>query len=264
MKYILFSILYLFLFGCTKSDTKSYTPNVNCICNEETVAIDKYLYPNAPPSKKWDSLFNVGGYSFAYDNILQVPFSESSKMSTLGLIQSILENPTIHSSFAFQNSWFIGKSNYLKNLYASWELNKRADAGRVMAEYYTKKTPCCINKISPNDSLKISTYIYSRREFEVIFTQDSILSKLKLDEKKQFIRTVIDYYYMMDLYPQFGNDKTTSSLLLSSIMLSASYAPYINEVNSNGNLKNFALGSILSNNSIFELIILHAKQFAVN
>lgn len=262
MKYLI--ILSFLLFGCAKNDIQYYDPNINCNCLDEPNANDKFQYLNSPPSKKWDSLFNIGGYDYAYEKILQVPISEASKMSTLGLLQSVLENPTIHSTFIVSNSWFLGRTKYLKSLYASWELNKRTDAVKIFMDFYSKKPPCCVNKISQSDSVKLISFIYNKREFEIIACQDSILNKFRNEESQQFIRTVIDQYFIQDQYPQFGKDRTTTLLLMSNIMFFANYKPFVDEMNNNVTIKNFVLGSILSNESLSEKILLHARRFAVS
>jgi hypothetical protein len=74
-------------------------------------------------------------------------------------------------------------------------------------------------------------YIYNKREFEIIACQDSILNKFRNEESQQFIRTVIDQYFIQDQYPQFGKDRTTTLRLMINIMFFANYKPFVDEKN---------------------------------
>ncbi|OYY24236.1 MAG: hypothetical protein B7Y69_02765, partial [Sphingobacteriia bacterium 35-40-8] len=62
----------------------------------------------------------------------------------------------------------------------------------------------------------------------------------------------------------FGKDRTSSALLAAAIMRIEAYPPFKEELNNNQDLKNFVLGSMLTNINSLELIWYYAKRFALN
>ena len=262
MKLLYLLCLMLVLISCSKNEVETYSPNTSCICSDLIIA-DHYTYPYAPPSKQWDSVFKIGGYSLAYQLYLQVPTATANKMSSGGLIKSLLDNPIMVSSFTSKNSWFLGRDNYLNPLFASWELNKRTDAATAILNYYNKYTPCCIDNIALTDTSNRTAIAFKQNALEIICTQDSLLNKFSSPEKKSFIRLVLDHAALKDNYPSFGKDRTSSALLAAAIMRTDAYPPFKEALNNNQDLKNFVLGSMLTNNNSLELIWYHAKRFAL-
>ncbi len=102
--------------------------NQELCCVELPKPLGTYIYPVGIGNPDW--------------NVYQIPDSILIKMPTPTLIQSLLDNPNIPLMNIY-SSEFQGRDRVLKNLNASYELNKRQDACQKLFERYLQMTPCC-------------------------------------------------------------------------------------------------------------------------
>lgn len=250
-----FLLSFLILFSCKKDK------NSNCNCISISNAADRYIYPIKPGSVEWNAAGTAGGIDSIY-KLCQVPQNVLQSMSTMGVIQTLETNPTLFNMLLRDNKFF-GRNEVLSRLNLAWELNKRSDAGEKISDYYNQKNPCCVEKMTTD--LEKGDFANNWYYFDMICTQDSLLEKLNLPAKKEFVKIVISKYNIQLLYPNtFGSSKTSSVLILSNILKAANYQPYLSVLSINSNLNSFANTGIITSNTNFNDIISHATTFSNN
>lgn len=251
------SVLLLFLFfgelNCKKEDK-----TLECNCIIVPPSSDRYEYPVKAGSSDWNAAGVAGGLDSIY-KLCQVPQSKIVNMSTMGVIQTLEDNPALFNMFLRDNK-FYGRNEVLSRLNISWELNKRTDAGVVILQYYSKKNPCCVETISDtNDKGAFANKWYL---FDMICTQDSIINQLDSQSKKSFARVVVDRYAVQLTYPNtFGSSKTSSVLVLSQLMIKANYQPYVSALQADAGLNSFALTGLMSANDVLNTVLRYANSF---
>ncbi len=253
--YLLFLFLTVFLSSCRKSDI------LDCSCISKTDVSDKYIYPIKGGSVEWNAAGLAGGLDSIY-KICQVPENILQSMSTQGLIQTLETNPTL-LNMLLRDNLFLGRNEVLSRLNVSWELNKRSDAGIKIMEYYNQKNPCCVENILSD--IDKGGFANNWHYFDMICSQDSLINKLDLPNKKNFVKIILSKYSIQLKYPNtFGSTKTTSVLILSNILKSANYQPYVNELLADNNLNYFSNSGIFTTNINLKAIINYATNFSNN
>lgn len=252
--YILPLFLIAILGGCKK--------NEECNCMQSVVAADKYSYPVKSGSAKWNAAIASGiGQTYPLDSVYklcQIPSSTLQAMSTLGLIQSLADNPCLFNMFLRTNR-FQGRNEVLTRLNVSWALNMRNDAGISVVNFYEKKDPNCA--VCLNSADERGRFASDWDLFDMVCTQDSILNQLDGSAKKRFAKIVIDKFKIQLNYPNtFGSSKTSSVLILSQLMIRANFLPYMDALQANSNLNTFAFTGILLED-FYSLILDFATQF---
>ncbi len=253
---IIYVIILIAGFSCRKS-IDEYVPDISCQCTSITSTQDKYIYLVQPNSTAWNQAGAAGGLDSIY-KLCQVPSNILSTMSTLGIIQSLETNPCLFNMFLRDNK-FQGRDEVLGRLNINSELLKRVDAATQIIDYYNQKQPCCIEGLS--DALSRGKYANQWYLFDMICTQDNLLSKMSDVEKVTFSRIVLNKFYVQTNYPStFGSSKTSSVLILSQLMIAAKYAPYIEALNSSQTLLQFSQTGIPNIN--LDDVLSHAKRFS--
>ena len=136
--YLIAIFFFSILAGCKKDK--------NCACNSTIIAADKYIYPVKAGSAEWNAAgtWGIGRFN-PLDSIYklcQVPTDILKTMSTLGLIQSLEDNPCLGNMLLRDNK-ILGRNEVLKQLNVSSVLNNRADAAINILNYYQSKDPNC-------------------------------------------------------------------------------------------------------------------------
>jgi hypothetical protein len=203
----------IILSGCKKIS--------KCNCSNATVALDKYTYPVKPGSAEWNAAGAAGiGQFDPLDSIYklcQIPTSILQSMSTIGLIQSLEDNPCL-INILLRDDWFQGRNEVLTRLNVSWVLNKKSDAGISIVNYYDSKDPNCSACLKTEEEK--GRFANDWLLFDMICTQDSILNQLDKAGKKRFSKIVSNKLKIKLNYPNtFGTLETPSVLILSQIMI---------------------------------------------
>lgn len=252
------TILFIsILFGCKKSD--------KCHCNSTVTATDKYSYPVKAGSAEWNAagIWGIGKFD-PLDSIYklcQVPTNTLKTMSTLGLIQSLEDNPCMVNMLLRDNK-FQGRNEVLQRLNVNGVLNNRADAGIGIVNYYETKDPDCSACL--NTDLEKGIFQTNWYFMDMICTQDSILNQLDKAAKKRFAKIVMDKFKIQLKYPNtFGSSRTSSILILSQLMILSSFQPYLNALNTNSNLAIFASTGILVGD-FYDTVLGYSSQFINN
>lgn len=244
------TILFIsILFGCKKND--------KCLCNSTVTATDKYSYPVKPGSDEWNAAGTAGGLDSIY-KLCQVPTNTLKTMSTLGLIQSLEDNPCM-VNMLLRNNKFQGRNEVLQRLNVTWALNNRADAGISIVNYYETKDPNCSACL--NTDLEKGIFQTNWYFLDMICTQDSILNQLDETTKKRFAKIVIDKFKIQLNYPNtFGSSRTSSILILSQLMILSSFQPYLDALNTNSNLAIFVSTGVLVGD-FYDTVLDYSSQF---
>ena len=252
-------ILYLFfaVTGCKK--------NNECKYSYPPVAADKYIYPVKPGSAEWNAAIAAGvGQSYPLDSVYklcQIPENILQTMSTLGLIQSLEDNPCLFNMMLRDNI-VQGRDEVLSRLNVSWVLNKRSDAGITLLKYYEAKDPniiSCIDADREQANYSINWYL-----FDKVCSQDSLLSKLDKPLKKRFANTIIDKYNIQLKYPNsFGGVQEPMIFILSRLMVLEGFQPFLNAMQADVNLTAFAVNSIflVDYRDIYSKVLEFSNQF---
>jgi hypothetical protein len=247
----------LAVFGCQKSN--EYQPNTSCACTGAVSATDKYIYPILPGTPAWNQAGLAGGIDSIYA-ICQVPDNTLKNMSTLGLIQSLADNPCLFNMFLRINN-IQGRNEVLPRLNVNTELLKRPDAGIILINYYNQKQPCCAEELV-TDLLR-GKYANDWHLFDMVCTQEGLLNKLPTEQKIEFARIVLNKFYIQLNYPStFGSTKATSALILSQLMILANYSPYQQALKNNADLLLFSQTGLLTTKISYDDILNYGKQFA--
>lgn len=260
---VIFLLSGCLFFGCAPNVPAVIPdpPVVICECQSTPVASDKYAYPAPRGSAAWNAASAIGIYDTLY-KLSQIPASQLTAMSTLGIIQSLEENPMIVDMSVF-NFIVGGRNSVLGRLNVNQELIKRSDAGTVILNYYKKKYPCCIDAIS--DSFKKGDYaIRNWWLFEIICTQDAIVNNLTSDEKKEFAKTIIlkgEEKLKYSILATVPGGEEGSILLLSCLMKAAAYAPYLTALSNDPDMANLLVSGRAPKATLDKLLQL-GKQFA--
>jgi hypothetical protein len=179
---------------------------------------DSYNYPVYPGMPEWANLKDRGA-------AFQIPVDTLKKMSTQAVVQAIWEHYNL--LFVVHRCEYQGdfEFTFLQND-AYIELSSRADAGKCLLQRLV-----LVNPLTPNAS-------WMSNVLEVLISQPIFLSQLNDSEKKTVIEAVLKN---VDLR-QTGKIvlyKSTSWLLIGKTMLNANYVPFVEEENTNEQLKSF-------------------------
>ncbi|TAG11938.1 MAG: hypothetical protein EAZ13_05235 [Sphingobacteriia bacterium] len=263
MTKLFYLIVVLFFFstiGCKKKEA--------CIYQNALEAADKYIYPVKPGTDAWNAAMLLSDSSVGQRHpldpmykICQVPTTQLQSMSTLGLIQSLEDNPCM-TNILLRYNWFQGRNEVLPRLNVSWALNKRANAGISIMEYYISKDPniiACMNTPFEKGGYSVKWYL-----FDMICTQDSIINQLDIVAKKRFAKIVLEKYHIKLKYPETYGLFTPTMLILSQLMIISDYRPYIAALQNDLDLSTFAETSLVFSDYrvIYNKIITLAQQFS--
>ncbi|HRP37881.1 MAG TPA: hypothetical protein PLS50_08810, partial [Candidatus Dojkabacteria bacterium] len=203
----------------------------------------------------------TGGIDSIY-TLCQLPVSLLVNMSTLGVVQSLEDNPCL-GDILLRNNLFQGRDEVLSKLNVNRELSKRNDAAASILIYYNTKYPRCVETL--NTEFEKGKFTSNWALFDMICTQDSLINQLSLLSKKEFANIVIDKYNTQLQYPDiFGLSKTTSILILSQLMIKAPFQPYLDALQSDADLKYFATTAQFAFPNILNKVLILSQQFIKN
>jgi hypothetical protein len=187
---------------------------------------DSYNYPVYPDMKEWEKL-KTGQDMF---DACQIPTSVLSKMSTQAVVQAIWEHPLlfqIFNRYIFQGDF----ESMFSNNNAYMELCNREDAGAALAERFT-----LVNPLTSSPRFEAQT-------LELLIAQPVFLAQLNDKEKTTIVELALR---KNDLRKNTWEENSIANslspitwLLIGRIMQTADYAPFVEVVNGNEQLKSF-------------------------
>jgi len=225
-----FLCISLIIVSCN-SDLSVDTPYyLECLeCLEMTRPVDSYNFPVYPGQEAWESFTS----SNEMNDALQIPSSFLKNISTQAVIQSIWEHPLLRELF------FLGNGQYQKdfeilflNNNAYLELANRNDAGESLLYRYECVKPFALN--SP---------CFESKLIELLISQPIFLSQLDMDAKIRIVEIAFNNDNEIQNNSKWSNiARPVTWLLIARTMFSADYAPFIETLNGNSELKNFLEG----------------------
>lgn len=246
---VLVSIVFI-IFSCSKEKN-------TCNCKSLPDASDKYNYPIKPGTAEWNSIHSTDSLFL----VSQIPDTILKRISTDGLAQSCIENPLRLFQFAF-SSRIQGRDELFKRLNCFQELIKRPDGAAKLFERYRLMEPCCIEGMNDAEKGDYSLLFYYT---EILLTNDSVTNQLNITAKKSLVAIVIMKDILKKNYLDSSGisiiSRTPGIMILSTIMETESYQPYINDVNQNSDLKTFTKTGIITSSGIYDIVLGHAKKF---
>ncbi len=242
---LLLSVVFL-MFSCKKEKN-------NCNCKPLPDAVDNYNYPIKPGTAAWSNIHSTDSLFL----VSQIPVTILKKISTTGLVQSCIENPVKLLQFAY-SSKIQGRDELFRRLNSFQELIKRTDGAAKLIDRYKLMEPCCIEGMNDAEKGEYSLLFYYT---EILLTKDSVIKQLSTLQKKQLTSIIIKKDKIKTTQSTFGISRTSGIMILSIIMETELYQPYINEINKNGSLKIFTQTGLLTSSDIYEIVLTHAKKF---
>jgi hypothetical protein len=232
-KIFLFAIVSLLLFSlCRCANDASYNEegtlnNTSGACFPETV--DKYVYPITPGMKEWQT----AGDMEAVFKLIQLPDSVLSSISTLGLIDALVQAP-LFSGFYLLSSSSVATDTWHRHyerFNSATELFGRDDAGKVLIKYYQAISFDCIESSADDENFR-PLDVYERIfGLEFLFTKQEILNKIGHQDKQTLVEALLSKYEQKP-------DRWMVIIPMAYIMLDDNYPPIVKYHQNNTELYN--------------------------
>ncbi|MCC7525243.1 MAG: hypothetical protein IT250_10505 [Chitinophagaceae bacterium] len=149
----------------------------------------------------WDTLKN---YEVRRD-LCQIPNNVIGNMTTLELLNSVLDYPLLADAFIF-NNYQEGVDKIVTTFYALDSLLKRQDIKSVCISVYNNYHPNEIN--SYKEILGMATFMFKMNFLELLIAQKEIYSDFTIDEKNTILSLLVKNYYdkkmLLDKFDNWG------------------------------------------------------------
>ncbi len=221
---------------------------------------DSYNYPICPCMKSWKELISNSDKIKA----CEIPPETLKNISTQAVIQALWEYPfftdfLILVSEAGTRDLQKDMTNSISKNNAYKELLLRKDAGISLLERYKLVNPIA------------KEHRYHPLFLELLLTQTEFLQQLTNKEKKRLITTVLNKnkQRIASGMSENINIESVSSLLITRTMQSATYTPFITDINNNGKFKRYIKSGFFNGTDedctkLKEQIVEYGKKFIDN
>jgi hypothetical protein len=208
----IYIFILIFALGCKEINTNDTPGNKPC----DALVNGVYQYPEIPEGHDWTTE-QVKEY-------INLPDSICECISTDGLIQSCLDYPFLSLinavSSTTQNGYYFVESQFR----GLTELEDRDDAATCLLNYYLSIDPSAYDQ--GLEISEIAGFAMDVLFFEVIFSQQCFLSKLKGNELINLIKSAIEKYdKRINDEVLFG--ERGSLFILARLMFMNNYSPFI-------------------------------------
>ncbi|MEW6557837.1 MAG: hypothetical protein AB1349_10865 [Elusimicrobiota bacterium] len=229
--------------------------------NKTNKPIDIYDFPIKPGTKEWKALGT-------HKNIVkacQIPEDILKKMSTEGLIETCLRYPFLPDMF-LSNNIQKGFESIVLTFNGLQELLRREDASTKLLAKYRQ-----IRKLDRQSIQKEfgEFGVFYFRCFEIVISQNIILSKLSEEEKVKLLRECIWKYHERQKHPNtYGyvskhRVKSHETLLLMGrILENEEYKPFKLKIQDKKYLRDFLDGAVWASDT--DEIIPEVEKFLKN
>lgn len=212
-------VIIIVLTACQQSVNRTSNEQEN---NLNIPAVDDvYDFPIKPGTSEWAELKSHDEMV----EVCQLPLETLNTISTLGLIQTVLNYPLLLDMFAFDETQS-GFDSIASQFNGLQELMQRKDAATLIAQFYSTLPPESAIGKAPIEQGEYSFYMVHT---EILLAQYPILAQLSDVELKdlasiawQFLETKSS---MPEIYGATGIE--SSILLLARIMQVAEYQPFL-------------------------------------
>jgi hypothetical protein len=246
-------LLLFFLCQCT-NDALYYEEGTlhitSGVCFPETE--DKYVYPVTPGMEEWQT----AGDMEAVFKLIQLPDSVLSSISTLGLIDALVQAP-LFSGFYLLSSSSVAIDTWHRHyerFNSATELFRRDNAGKALIKYYQAISFDCIESSASDENFR-SLDVYERIfGLEFLFTKQEILSKIGHQDKQTLVEALLSKYEQKP-------ERWMTIFLMTYVMLDDKYPPMVEYQQDNIELYNQSIGVGSVSTEQSDLILSFANSF---
>ena len=215
------------------------------------VQIDVYDFPVKPGSQEWAAFTS-------HDEMLkacQIPEALLNKMSTKGLVETVLNYP-LYGDMLAHNIIQEGFEAVVSGFNGLQELLTRKDAGTMLlAKYRTMNPdPAAIDK---------SWRLEQQGKIEMILSQDAILANLTEAElhdllAEAMVKSQAKQQYA-EIYGRFSQERT--ALLMGRVLRHTNYGNFRQKMQEDTMLSTFVNGGTFVTDTALDEIFLQTQQF---
>jgi len=219
--------------------------------------LNAYDYPIKPGTDKWKTLSGHPGMV----EVCQIPTSVLRRLSTDGLIETVLTYPLIYDVWAY-NTPQEGISAVISQFNGLQELLIRHDSGAKLLAKYTSMDIESIRKDLSN--LELVDYYYKVKIVEMVIAQQPIVSNLSTNQIGDLVIQALakgKQEQQEDVFSVSSGVQITA-WLISRALKQANYGLFLETFNEDNDLQIFVATGFLYNNydKLFEL----ANRFIAN
>lgn len=227
----------------------------NCLFSQESKIWD---YPVKPGTAEWS---NLKTYEERLD-VYNIPDKLLEMMNTIDLVQTCLNYPEFRLIMT-RNSLQQGY-DYLKSIFNGFrELEKRNDAGKELIKEYNKLNPIDIKNF--DTPVKRGEFAFKLTYIEILLAQNTILTNLDDESKKELIKASISNYEatekMPENYATFG--LLTPALILGRLLDVNGHQGFISKKLKDDNLRAFVENTILFDAATLSDILSFSKTYLI-
>lgn len=183
-------------------------------CNKKQPVIsnynDAYHYPIKPGTEEWKKLRNHEDMIM----VCQIPDEILRKMSTPGLVETVLNYPLYMEMTASSNSDFQKAFEWMSSKFNGFqELYKRKDAGSVLLARYKSMDPAAFGK--DFTSIQRGDYTWSFVEIEILLAQNTILINMTETQRQELRKEALKKYEIKKNISSYGGYSLRLTLFLA-------------------------------------------------
>jgi hypothetical protein len=217
---------------------------------------DSYDFPVKPGTDRWNSLKS---YQEKRD-VCKLPERILSAIPTKGLIETYVQYPLLGDIAVFR-TWQEGVDKLKENFNGANELLHRADAGKLLLEYYKSMDT---QKLNPDWSLtERGNYSFQLIAIEILLAQDNILAALNETSKKELLKISLEKLNSKKSNPEvYGSFSYTSTgWLMARILRNSNYQPFVSSFQPREHYKLFVEEGLAVDTSMLDDVIIHTQKF---
>jgi hypothetical protein len=211
---------------------------------------DRYTYPVMSGTKEWQTSDD------AYQ-LVQLPDKVLKTISTLGLIDALVNAPLFSGSFLFSSSTPVDTwHRHYGRFNCATELFKRKDAGDALVMYYKSVCFDCFKSSAIDENFRPALMLETISGLGYLFTKQEILDKIGHQKKQEL---VANFLLKLKQMPDIQNSLV---IPMAWLMFDDEYAPIMEYYRNNIKLyeQSIACGYVFSQEQA-DLIISFAKKF---
>jgi hypothetical protein len=224
-------------------------------CSAKTAAVsgsDAYNYPVKPGTDAWKAL----GSHADMLNACQIPETTLNRMSTAGLVETVLNYPLFGDAWAwnYPQEGFDSVSSGFNGIPALFD---RKDAGSALLSKYKTLDPTAVN--SDWTDLQKGQYEYKILDAEMLLAQTPVITGLSTQDCHNLVREAILKY---DAGPQ--DDiifEETSLWIAARVLEQVKYAPFMEKMSADIDYRNFVAEGSFATDPVLKDIYNQAQGY---
>ena len=228
-------------------------------CNNQPPGINSsgaYDFSVKPGTDEWKTFTT-------HDEMLkacQIPVSILNKMTTAGLVETVLNYPLFPDMMAY-SSIQQGFNQVAAQFNGLSELLNRKDAGVELLAKYRNMNPAAIEAVW--SLAQKGSYIMSIGNIEILLAQDFILSNFTETQLLELIQVTHEKYVvkqqLAEIYGQTGQE--CSVWLMGKALQQVNYLPFEEQIHQDTTIQNFLGSGSYATDIVSNEIVSNAEQF---